>query len=210
MNTFIEIPAGKNSISNRKLVFGVGVNDSNYTVTSRSTENKQIMCPFYKRWKGMIGRCYSSKFHEKQSTYKDCAVADEWLTFSVFKSWMINEDWQDKELDKDLLVPGNKIYSPDTCIFISPELNTLLRDCKSARGRWPIGVNFDKQSGKFRAQCNIKGKSKKLGRFASPEDASQTYRVFKSNHIKEIAKGYENNNRLYRSLLLHAKLVWTL
>ena len=35
----------------------------------------------YKSWKSMLQRCYDSKYHERQPTYIDCEVCNEWLCF---------------------------------------------------------------------------------------------------------------------------------
>ena len=71
MIMFQEITASKNSIANRNLVFGVGINDANY-VTQPGTHNKQSKCPYYSIWKDMLKRCYSSKYLLKRPTYKGC------------------------------------------------------------------------------------------------------------------------------------------
>ena len=70
----------------------------------------------YRTWKSMID-LHSAKYQDKYPTYKGCAVSKEWLTFSVFKAWMVTKDWQDNHLDKDILFEGDKVYSPETCVF---------------------------------------------------------------------------------------------
>ena len=76
----------------QKLVFGVGINDADYSIQKVITivdENgkrrqKQIwICPFYKKWKSMLERCYSDKYRERYPTYKSCSVCQEWLTLSL-------------------------------------------------------------------------------------------------------------------------------
>lgn len=92
------------------LVCGVGINDATYSVYrykgSAGSQKRIWACPFYRTWGTMLGRCYSDKFHEQNPTYVGCTVCDEWLTFSKFKAWMETQDWKDKQLDKDILVPG--------------------------------------------------------------------------------------------------------
>ena len=73
----------------------------------------------------MLQRCYSESHLVRQPTYKGCSVCEEWLTFSNFKSWMEQQDWEGKQLDKDLLVYKNKIYSPETCVFVSSVINSF-------------------------------------------------------------------------------------
>lgn len=46
-----------------KLVQGVGVNDADYPVTKEEVINgkrKYVwVCPYYARWRSLLGRCYS-------------------------------------------------------------------------------------------------------------------------------------------------------
>lgn len=180
---FKEIPASKSSISRRKLVYGVGVNDSEHTTSYKDAE-----CPYYSRWVSMIARCYSDKYLKRYPTYRDCSVCEEWLIFSNFKEWMVKQDWQGKHLDKDLISTGNKVYSPETCLFISNEINGLLNTQQRRRGKLPQGVHFDKARNKFKAQCSVSGKVKALGRFESVKDAQLVYNEFKFNLINDLAK----------------------
>ena len=121
---FEEIPATQKSIDNRKLVYGVGINDADYQVNP-TIDGSRVMCPAYSAWHSMIERCYSEKYHDKKPTYKECYVCDEWLYFLKFKSWMEKQDYKGKELDKDILIQGNKVYSPETRIFVDKTINVL-------------------------------------------------------------------------------------
>lgn len=142
-------------------IAGVAFNDADYNVDE---------CPFYSRWRNMISRCYGSK---KPAWYQDCSVCDEWLIFSNFKTWMEQQDWQGKELDKDLLKSGNKIYSPDNCCFITDSLNTFITDCRAKKSSLPAGVKFEKRTGKYTAQTRdpFSGKAVHIGTFSSAIEA---------------------------------------
>ena len=105
-------------MAQRKLVCGVGTNDVDYQVTVRILGVK-YRCPYYKRWTRMLERCYSEKGITDHPSYINCIVSDRWLVFSNFRAWMKTQDWENKELDKDILIPGNKKYSEDTCKFVS-------------------------------------------------------------------------------------------
>ena len=183
---FKEIPASIISTSRRKLVFGHGINDAKYIVRPR-IEGKLYICPFYSKWHGMFKRCYSEKAHKQRPKYAECSVCDEWLIFSNFKDWMTKQDWRGKDLDKDLAVSGNKVYSPDRCIFVTQEINKLLDDHGAARGEQPQGVYFDKRYGTFQSCCNNNGQKKHLGSFSNAEGASGAYKKFKSMVILETA-----------------------
>lgn len=199
---FIEIPASKKSLSSRKPVCGIGINDANYL-----TEVNKVSCPFYAKWTSMLKRCYSDSLHKRHPTYIDCTVSSEWLLFSNFKAWMIRQDWEGMHLDKDLISAGNKVYSAEFCVFVSSAMNALLTDHRSARGGFPQGVNLHKKNSKFVARCGVNGKRKYLGSFSTPEEAAFTYNRFKSNHIREIAKDYISDIRLYNGLIAHANLI---
>lgn len=200
MNKFTETPITKRTSHLRKPIYGVGINDADYR-TEMVIEGKRFMCPFYVRWKSILRRCYSEKFHKISPTYKDCSACEEWLVFSKFKAWMVKQDWQGKELDKDILVEGNKVYSPETCLFVSSKINSLFNDCGSKRGIYPQGVGLKKGRGKFYAECSVDGKKVFLGHFDSVELASMTYKKFKCELIKKIALA-QSDITLKQALLL--------
>ena len=200
---FPHIKATRKSISKRKSIFGVGINDSDY-ITQPFIGDSRIICPFYIKWKSMIERCYSKKALLKRPTYIGCTVAPEWHSFMSFRAWMIKQDWEGKQLDKDILVPGNKIYSPNTCLFVSQKINTLLLDSPKRRGKYPKGVHWSKQVKKFVAQMNDGDKRKSLGYFDTAEAAHAVARKAKAEHITNIA---QTQPELIKSALLrHAKL----
>ena len=167
------------------LVYGVGINDADYNVYEYGYVNgKRVYvwrCPFYRTWKDMLKRCYSEKHHQRQPTYKDCSVCDEWLLFSNFKRWMEQQDWEGKQLDKDLLIEGNKVYSPDTCIFVDRKINTFVVDSGATRGNYMIGVSLDKRRNKFKAECSnpFTGKREHLGYFTDELEAHLAWKARK-------------------------------
>ena len=82
-----------------KKVYGVGINDADYTIKP-TIENNRSKCMYYEKWIKMLQRCYSKSYQEKHPSYKGCSVCEEWLTFSNFKAWMETQDWKGKSLDK--------------------------------------------------------------------------------------------------------------
>lgn len=171
-----------------ELVFGIGINDADYVVCP-IVNGKAVWCRFYRTWVNMLKRCYSEKYQARQPTYIGCSVCDEWLTFSNFKKWMEKQDWEGNQLDKDLLTNGNKVYSPETCVFVDKVTNLFTTDHGAARGEWPIGVYFNKRGGKFQAYCNnpfIK-KREHLGFFACPNQAHLTWKKRKHELACQLA-----------------------
>jgi len=165
-----------------KLVRGVGINDADYETQKFlrvDGKYKSVwLCPYYNKWSHMLLRCYNKKVHEKRPTYIGCSVCDEWLYFSKFKSWMEKQDWESKELDKDLLVKGNKIYSPESCAFINQVTNKFISENENARGELPLGVHLHKPLMKFIAKCcnPTTGKREHLGVFICPQEAHKAWR----------------------------------
>jgi len=81
----------KTSHNNRKLIWGVGINDSEYPI-STYIDGKQVKDIYYNTWKDMLKRGYSPKFQEKYPTYIGTTICSEWYTFSSFKRWMMEQD----------------------------------------------------------------------------------------------------------------------
>lgn len=185
----------------RGLVFGVGVNDWGGKVVVDG-----MLIWEYALWQSMLQRCFDDKFKQKYQTYEGVTCSKEWLSMTAFikdVSQMEGYGLDGWELDKDMLLKGNKLYSKDTCCFVPHEINMLLIKRDNARGEWPIGVYFHKARGKFVAKLNINGKQKHLGRFNSPIEAFQAYKVAKEAHIKTVAEKWKDqlDERVYQALL---------
>lgn len=163
-----------------RLVQGVGVNDADYPVRPRLSG--ESFCPFYKRWSDMLKRCYSVKSKETRPTYSECTVCDEWLTFSNFKAWMEKQDWEGKQLDKDILVEGNTVYSPESCIFVPMKVNNFFKGLKTN------AVYFDVDRNKYRVSVN----NVYVGRYDTEEKALLAYSEAKRLKIIELAYEFEN------------------
>ena len=130
-------------------------------------------------WRSMIKRCYNPKGRYEGFTYKDNSVVTEWHNFNNFHIWYLNElsklpktDFT-FQLDKDLLFPGNKIYSPDKCCLIPHAINSLFTDCGRSRGEYPLGVF--KQGKRFQAQCRHPTKPRMIGTFSTVAEAQIAY-----------------------------------
>lgn len=176
------------AVSKKGTVYGVGINDSDYVVQP-SINGKQVICPIYRKWKDMIKRCYSAQFQEKYPTYIGCTVINDWLLFSNFRKWMLAQEHKGLELDKDIKNKGNKIYSPETCLFIPTALNRLLNDSAAARGEWPVGVCWHKRDRRFIAKLSFNGKRGYLGIFSTVEQASNVYQRARTEKILQLIRG---------------------
>ena len=186
---FFKRPANKNSIGKRKLVFGFGVNDSEY-MTSVLANGRRYECDIYRTWIYMLRRAYDPYYANKNPTYRNVFVCDEWLRFSNFEKWYIENHINGTDLDKDIKIKGNKTYSPDACLFIPQSLNKLLTDRVNHRGRYPIGVHFNKNNKKYIARVCQNGKRIHLGTFDAPVEAHNAYKAAKNNVIEQAMLDY--------------------
>ena len=197
--------AGKQSFGNRRLKYGVGINDAPYK-TEVWLQDKRFVCAYYTKWADMLSRAYSKTYHIQRPNYINCTVCPEWRSFMRFREWMEQQTWQGMHLDKDVLLPGNKIYSPTTCIFISPQLNALLGNNKNQRGKYPQGVYKDTSCNSYTARIKYKGKGKHLGNFPTIIKAKVAYDLARKEKITKIANN-QTNVKLRDALLIHANLI---
>lgn len=179
-----------------KTLYGVAAIGSKYPnkIEGKITKESDV-------WRGIIKRCFSKDKEEKIPAYKDVTCCDEWLLFENFYEWIHSQENFDKWLhgdgwaiDKDILVKGNKVYSPETCCLVPKNVNNLFIKQKAARGDLPIGVyKHHKKEGMFSTNY-IYGK--KINRaktttasYPTPEDAFYFgYKPAKEDYIKRVAQ----------------------
>lgn len=178
------------------MVEGYGTNDYDGAINDEPQTKLA-----YVLWRGMIVRSYSKRYQRNRQSYVGCSVCDQWLFFSNFKRWFDDPSngYQDGYcLDKDILIKGNKVYSPETCCFVPKEINSLIVKNTSDRGDLPIGV-YKKGDG-FAAQlsCCDMGTRKNvyLGKYNSPNAAFIAYKKAKEQRIKVLAQTYYNNKKI--------------
>jgi hypothetical protein len=158
-----------------KLVYGVGIND----LKGDKSRPNGTKCPFYSKWKQMLQRCYSESYLNKRPSYRGCSVCEEWKTFSNFMAWMKKQKHENLELEKDILVPGNKLYSPETCVFVSRWINNALAN-------HGIGIYF--HHGKWVSRFEVDGKKVNLGVYVDKDKAHQAYVNYKTKYLKDKIK----------------------
>jgi len=143
LETYMDnVRTGKIKDKMKPRIFGVGFEGSG---KHKPTKNKKISKE-YSVWMGMMRRCYDREFQKKkQPSYIGCTVCEEWHNFQNFAEWYKKNypnDGEKYELDKDIKVDGNKIYSPDTCIFAKPIDNHHKAHLKTFEFLSPEGVVF--------------------------------------------------------------------
>ena len=190
---------------NRILIQGIGVNDSPI-LTTREDGTRDLI---YMKWKGMINRVYSKAELNKHPCYRDVTVSEYFLTFSNFRDWFVKQVGYDEEgfdLDKDLLVKGNKVYCPKACLLLPKEINKFMINRfrkDTSEDSLPVGVHVYKRSGKYQAQTGGPSKRKFLGRFDTPEEAFYVYKHAKEQQAKDLAEKWKGSidARAYNALL---------
>lgn len=106
-------------------VYGIG-----YIGEGKYMAKKNGKCtPEYHMWISMLQRCYSEKWKDKFPAYYGlCTVCDEWLNYQTFAGWYDKNYYpvpKRLHLDKDIILEGNKVYSPETCILVPQRINML-------------------------------------------------------------------------------------
>ena len=193
-----------------KLVYGVGVNDLGYRTQVKEEVTKDggkritksvFTCKYYTVWTDMLKRCYSKKYLESYPSYIGTSVCSEWLSATAFKKWMEQQDWSGKCLDKDIIVPGSKLYSPKTCAFVLTATNLFVTARDASRGDYPIGVHLYKRTGKYSARCKnlFTGKKEHLGYFSTPEEAHESWRKRK-HELAQLVAATESDMRVVEAL----------
>jgi hypothetical protein len=198
------------------LVWGVGVCERGKYKMSYvdPADGKKKNTAEYRLWCDMIARCYDEKRRSKWPAYAGCTVSDNFLNFQWFAEWCNNQigfkvkdengTWQ---MDKDMLVKGNRVYSEDTCVFIPRCLNLVAHKNKHQRNGLPIGVSLYKTAEKtrYKARCSLgeKGKEANLGYHSTVEEAFAAYKKFKESFIKERADQFKGkiDDRVYNALM---------
>lgn len=179
-------------MAKKRLVYGVGFNDGKYPASIDGKNLKE-----YRIWAAMLQRCYSDKFQEQGNhTYNGCYVSENFKSYSYFYDWcqdQIGFGMKDWELDKDLLVKGNNLYSEDMCIFLPRQINTALTKSNRTRGACPIGVSLRSDCKAYIATIVKYGRNVIIGKYKTVDEAFLEYKKQKEYYLAELAEKYKAN-----------------
>ena len=163
-------------------------------------------------WYHMKDRCNPlSNYQKLTPSYSGCSISEEFEDFQYFANWYTVQTgygFENYELDKDLLVEGNKIYSPDLCVLIPSSLNSFLNFKGASRGEYPIGVS--KRNGKYVCQMSFNGGHIHLGIFNTPDDAYKKYKEAKENFAKIWYERLLNKEFIVDTRVIERMKNWTL
>ena len=187
-------------------VYGIGVVGNKYPSRVNGVLTKE-----YVLWNNMLSRCYSDTSKKRNPTYIGCEVSDNFKSYEYFYEWChsqigfgVEGNGNPFQLDKDLLIKGNKVYSEYSCVFIPTEINSLLTKSTASRGEYLIGVCWDKTNKAFRAMVSKnKGKRENLGCFNTELEAFNAYKKSKESFVKEQANKFKSqiDIRAYNALM---------
>lgn len=142
-----------------------------------------------KKWHQIQTRCKEGgRLQELEPSYIGCSMSDNFKDFQFFAAWhtlQVGYGIEGYQLDKDILLQGNKVYSEDTCVLVPQALNNFLLSRDAARGAFPQGVFWHKTKKKFIAQISTESSRKHLGAFNDVTEASQAYRAAKERHARK-------------------------
>lgn len=176
----------------RSLVYGIGINDADCIVNDMG---KQLTS--YHVWADILYRCHTTKGRINCPAYTDCYICEEWKRYSNFKRWFDNNYIEGYQLDKDILVKGNRVYSPDTCCFVPNDINMLFAKSKRKRG-YPTGVHKHSQCNRYAAQMSVGNQNQYLGLYKTIEEAFAAYKEAKESYIHALAsKHYAQGHLAY-------------
>jgi len=177
-------------------IYGVGfMGTGKYKSRNKTGHTKE-----YNAWAAMLQRCYDDKLHIRHPSYKDCTMCEEWLNFQNFAKWFTINNIEGCQLDKDLLIKGNKIYSPETCCFVPQEINLALIKPMNKR-EYPLGVY--KHRDKFVSHIKVNKVSTYKGIFSTITEAAECYKREKEKQLLNLAMKYKYviSNATYDALL---------
>lgn len=164
------------------------------------TQENNVRSKMYNAWCKILERCYSSKLHDRKPSYKGVEICESWKNFQVFAEWYDSNYVEGFQIDKDLISPSSKIYSPETCCFVPSEINSIFTNRKSIDGILPIGVRKVKNS--FLVRMRENNVKKYIGTFNNSEDAFLAYKVAKEKYIKKIADKWKGviSDKVYKAM----------
>lgn len=183
------------------LTHGKGINDLPYVtkILGQGTRQWVYKCKYHSVWESMLKRAYQSIWLDAYPTYLGVVVCSDWKVASNFTEWMkaklTVEGTEVLHLDKDILYPDNKIYSPQTCVFVPAFINNCIHICENSGGTLMRGVKrYLVKDGSFRYAYSISAacgnKIRKYG-FISESSAHKEWQLKRADMIEDSIAKYE-------------------
>lgn len=173
-----------------KIVCGVGY-IGNGTYVARTS--KGCITPEYACWQGMLRRCYEPMDEMTERNYGDCDVCPEWHNFQNFAQWCQGQqgfNTPEANIDKDILVVGNRTYGPNGCCFVPRHLNAAVTGSKHTNVSGYVGVS-ETDYGRFTSSITLNNTGVHLGIFDTKEQAFAVYKSMKEAYIRTLSEVYK-------------------
>ena len=184
-----------------KSVCGVGyLGDGCY-----KSQYQGVVSETYQVWRGIVQRCYSRRKHLINPTYLGCTMSLDWLNFQNFAEWYEGNSFYGLgyEVDKDILVKGNKVYSAETCCLIPPIINASVVYPTPKNGS-SLGVTERKgRKRSFEVYIREGGEKSYLGAYSTEEEAFGVYKKSKERYLKCLAESWRGrvSEEVYKALI---------
>jgi len=173
------------NVKNNNLPSVIGIGYLGYGKYTPIINKKAYNC-----WRSILRRCYDKKaqLNSKNKSYVNSNVCQEWHNFQIFAEWFENNYIDGFEIDKDILLKGNKIYSPEMCCFVPQDINIIF--CKLLKNRNCL-LGVTEVGNRFRSEIRYGNIRKYLGTFNTKEEAFKIYKTKKEQYIKEVADKWQ-------------------
>lgn len=185
----------------RGMLFDVGYAPyGKYAITENGDRTKE-----YAHFHSMFNRVFGKSALKHRETYRDCNIDEHFHNFQVFAEWCnkqvgFSEDgWQ---LDKDILIKGNRTYSPMACVFVPNAINCIFA-AGTKNDTLPKGVYWKPKRACYVSAVSVDNKFKHLGYFNTIDDAKAAYDKAKIDEVCRVAEKYRSriDKRVYEILL---------
>lgn len=167
----------------------------------------------YRIYNHMMCRCnVGGHYQRNQPTYIGCTVSDQFKDYQWFADWYTSQiGYEDSsDLDKDIVLKGNKVYCPELCVLVPSQLNKFLTDTRARRGAYPQGVSAFKQTGKFQSRISIDAHQYYIGVYNTPDEAHEAYASAKEAEARRWAKRLKDGEFNVDPRVIVAMENWTL
>lgn len=186
-----EFSSGSIKNLNHPSIFGKGyMGEGKYKAWGGKSLTKE-----YCVWFGMLSRCYNGK--TDNPTYKDVEVCSEWLNFQIFATWFEINYREGFALDKDIICPDCRTYSPQTCVFVPQEINSMFTSAGKTKRDLPVGIYYLR--GRYQVSTPNHDGSTYVGFYKSLEEARIVNKDCKEKYMKKMAEIWEGrvDSRVY-------------
>lgn len=165
----------------------------------------------YSRWAGILERCLVSD-ENFCPAYQESELDEIWYNYSEFKLWFFSQPILSKlkvadlHVDKDLLVQGNKNYSPELCCLIPKQLNSAIVIRNTSNTGLPGVSHRNDYPGTYRASSSAivdgRRRTKYLLSSKDPLECFYAYKEFKEAYFKDLAEKWKEilDNNQYEAL----------